>query len=233
MPKAKKRVRFLITLMILLSLLQTTASALSITITKTGTYSKNGKFYVNFHMSGNYNTTVSAVLKDTSGNIVVSWPATASDINTKPDIAFGADYTTLPAGQYTMIATATTEGSPTGSGGNPLVATLAVKINNNPKPTLSFVEEGMFVSSSTGQYIHRFNFNFTVGAGKTVTTQIYTWDGLLLRTCKYTLKNASGTYSYKWDYFPDDGLRVDSGDYVIKYKIGDGEWQQIEFTVQF
>ncbi len=228
MFKVKRIACLLITLIMTLSILQTTTFASDLTITKVKSFNYQGKFYMSFQVQSYNQAKVTAILINSAGKTVLQWKPLLSSSQNNPVVTFGENYDKLPAGQYTMVVTGELLGiSPK------TTATLKATIKNNPQATLSILDEAMCRIDSTKGYGHSFRFNFTQGLGKTVALQIYTAKGQLLKTNQYQLKNASGTYKYVWDYFPDNGLRVSGGNYIVKYKIGDGAWQQRQFAVQF
>lgn len=184
----------------------------------------NGYFCMEYEVSGLDNGLLEACLMDSSGVVIDRWNAIDHVNYTYPvKYTFPRDYASTPGGTYTMQMTYSNMwGSKSWS----------FNIKHAQKSAMT-LKESYKILKDDGSYAHKIAFNISGAKGKALTCEIYTKDGKLLRqySCS-TFNYASGTWTIKWDYFPTSGLKVGSGDYLIKYWVQGGTPKQSTINVQ-
>lgn len=184
----------------------------------------NGCFCMEYEVSNLDNGTIDACLMDSSGVVIDRWNA-IDHVNYSSPVkyTYPRDYSSTSSDTYTMQMTySNLWGSKSWS----------FNIKHTQKSVMT-LKESYKILKDDGSYAHKLVFNLTGAKGKTLTCEIYTKDGKLVR--QYTCSNfgyASGTWTVKWDYFPASGLKVGSGDYLIKYWVAGGTPKQSTINVQ-
>jgi hypothetical protein len=235
-PARSRSVRFITLIMVAAFLVAATITSVSAVdygysdeITGTLTLSRSytdtkGRFCMEFKASNLDAGLMEACLMDSSGVVIDRWNA-LDHVNTGSSVTYTypRDYSSTPSGTYTMQLTYSNLWG---------AKSWSFNIKHTQKAVMS-LKESYKILKDDGSYAHKLAFSLTGAKGKALTCEIYTKDGKLLRS--YTCSNfgyASGTWTVKWDYYPTSGLKVGSGDYIVKYWVQGGSPKQSTFNVQ-
>lgn len=198
-------------------------------------YSENGKFYMDFKLQSEYHDAVFQVgLYNSSGKKALNWNKDFT-LNEGQTVnrRYGANYSNLPSGSYTMKVTAIVQKEKEGYLTNP-TGTWNFKINHK-QPAYFKLSSYNRVYNDDGSYSTRFVFDYYRYKGKSVTFEIYNADGK--RVYKFTgnkpLSYDKGRYSKSWNGYPSDGgLQCQSGDYTVKYWAGNSTPKQTKVHLE-
>jgi hypothetical protein len=195
----------------------------TVTLSRSFTDTK-GRFCMEFDASNLDNGLMEACLIDSSGVVIDVWNA-LDHVNSGSSVkyTYPRDYASTPSGTYTMQLTYSNLWG---------AKSWSFSIKHTQKSVMT-LKESFKILKDDGSYAHKIAFNLTGATGKSLTCEIYTKDGKLLR--QYSCSSfgyTSGTWTIKWDYFPKSGLKVGSGDYLIKYWVQGGTPKQSTISVQ-
>ncbi len=185
---------------------------------------QKGNFCMEVEASGLENGSIDGCLIDESGVVIDRWSTLDHTNYTYPvKYTFSRDYSITPTGQYTMMLTYSTAFN---------TQSWSFGIKHTQKAVMT-LKEAFKIKQDDGSYVHKLVFNLNGAQGKALYCEIYSKDGKLLK--QYSLDEflyGSGKWTVKWDYYPTKGLKVTSGDYIIKYWIKDGTPKQTTIAVQ-
>ncbi len=99
--------------------------------------------------------------------------------------------------------------------------------------TCNLTDNGMCRWRQDGVLGHRFEFAYTGAKGKTISWEIYNAESQMLKKDSFKPRYNKGSYLLYWDYYTDDGTRIPSGSYSLRYRISGGNWQLQVFNVNF
>lgn len=237
---------FKIIIVLLLSVIISTSAAtpvLAIKASECGlklyqnkSYNKGGKYYMSYTFTtgrppntAEAQTKIKASVVNSSGKTIFTWAEETFEEYKTIDRNYGADYSKLPSGTYTMHITGTVSGRDYGiNSWRDYVFKWSIKINHTQPATINFksVEN---VANDDGSYSNKIIFSHSGAKGKKVSMEIYNAAGKVVykTSASNPISYDSGTYSFKWSGYPSGGgLKSDSGDYTIKYWLSGGNPKQ-------
>jgi hypothetical protein len=244
-----KRAAVLLLALVLVAGLVVPASAVKanecgLRVVKNDSYNKDGKYYLGFQItggcppgaySGSAVNTSSAKLVNAAGKTVFSWGEYEFAAGKTITRNYGADYSKLAAGTYTLQLTVRTKGWTDYSyqyGGYGTQYnygfTWSYTINHKKSASLSLEStESVYMD---GGYENKFVFRHSGVKGKSIHIEIY--EAELGAMCykadsSKPVSYDSGTYYFTWDGYPKGGgIRRSSGEYIVKYWYDGGKAKQ-------
>lgn len=212
------------------------ASECGLKLVQNKSYTKDGKFYMSYTITtGRPPNTADAVTKvkasvvNSSGKTIFTWSEETFGEYKTINRSYGANYSKLPSGTYTMYITATVSGKDYGINyWTDYTFKWSSKINHAQPATINLksVEN---VANEDGTYSNKIIFSHSGAKGKKISLEIYNAAGKVVYKTSGSNPIAydSGTYSLKWSGYPSGGgLKCDSGNYTIKYWFSNGNAKQ-------
>jgi archaellum component FlaF (FlaF/FlaG flagellin family) len=200
---------------------QASANVSNCTVTLAKSYNKDGKFCMEIHfgLSSVSYMMFEIFLTDQGGDVITRWDniMVGTYINDTLKYVFSRDYSTTPDGKYTMNVVAT---DASGNSSN-----YAWGVNHKKVVSVSFLDTYQ-VKNDDGSYSQKFRFSTLNGKGKTYHLEIYTKDGAYITSFETVGKYDKSTWSETWNYYPDSGVKMKSGTYILKYWADDGNPKQ-------
>ncbi len=184
-------------------------------------YNDNGLFVMQVETQNLDFGTLEVFLTDEGGDVVDRWENIShSNVSMPAVYRFPRNYTDTPSGLYALNIVYT------GSGTFGEVSKSWAWTVNHTRKTGITLTKNYKAKASDGTYVHKFVFSQVGGAGQTLHCQIYTKAGKLVRNFECESIYDKSTWTVSWNYFPDEGLKMKSGAYILKYWIGDGNPKQ-------
>ncbi len=180
-------------------------------------FNEDGKFTHAVSLAFGEPVTVEAYLENEEGLEIDRWPELHLDASSAGVYNFPRQYSTTPSGRYTFYIVASSEAGET--------RVWSWTVNHTKKVSLTFAKTYK-IRKADGTYRQVFQFNQTGGAGNTYHMEIYTLDGALIKSFEAVGKRDQGNWNWEWDYFPEAGLQIQSGTFIIKYWLGNGTPKQ-------
>lgn len=183
-------------------------------------YNKDGKFcmVVDFNFVNDGGLNFEIFLTDEAGDVYDRWNNIS--LNCASEIkqyVFSRSYANTPTGLYTMNVVATT------LFGDSKTFSWAV---NHKKVASATFKDTFKVKNQDGTYSQKFRFSTNGGKDKTYHLEIYTSNGEFVTSFQTIGRYDTSIWSETWNYFPESGVKMQSGTYILKYWIGDGNPQQ-------
>lgn len=192
-----------------------TSSDLGIKLIKNKSYNKDGKFYMNFTITGASQSPslVKADLYNSSGKKILYWDEYEVGVSSTVNRNYGANYSNLPSDVYTLVLSMKT----TWDDHN---FTWKYNINHksNKYAALSFKDYEK-VLNSEGRELHKFRVNAIGGQGKKICLRIFDSNGSLVNLIEGpVMKSDNSNISFKWSGDSDigGGYRCSSGKYTVQ-----------------
>jgi len=184
-------------------------------------YNENGKFVMQVETANLDFGTLEVFLTDEGGDVVDRWEnINHSSYSMPATYRFPRDYATTPTGTYSLNIVYTGSGTFGEESKN-----WSWAINHTKKVSMSF-SKTFKVKNADGTYAQKFAFVQSGGQGMQLYCEIYTKAGKLIRSYETYSEYDKCTWTVKWNYFPDSGVKMKSGTYIIKYWMGDGNPKQ-------
>ena len=214
-----------------------TSSDCGLKLVQNKSYTKDGKFYMSYTITtgrppdtSEAVTKIKASLVNSSGKTIFTWSEKTFGEYETIKRNYGADYSKLPSGTYTMYVTCTVSGR--GYGAYATWTDYAFKWSskiNHTQTALIYLKSVDNVANDDGSYSNKIIFSHSGAKGKKISLEIYNADGKVVYKASGSnpVNYDSGTYSFKWSGYPSGGgLKCPSGDYTIKYWLSNGNAKQ-------
>ncbi|AET69282.1 hypothetical protein Desor_3823 [Desulfosporosinus orientis DSM 765] len=188
-------------------------------------YNKDGKFsmVIDLTTPDNGFATFEIFLTDANGNVYTRWNNISSSYTSGTrQYTFSRSYANTPEGQYKMNVVATN------AYGNSKNFSWVV---NHKKTIIIAFKDTYKVKNADGTYSQQFNFTSVNGKGKTFHVELYTNDGKFIKSFSYTASSDNSNWWAKWNYYPDKGVKMKSGSYILKYWVDGGNPKQTTITI--
>lgn len=188
-------------------------------------YNKDGKFCmaIDFSFMNDGALTFEIFLTDEAGDVYDRWDnITLNYTGETKQYIFSRSYAGTPTGLYTMNVVATTLFGDSKTYSWPV---------NHKKVAVATFKDTYKVKNQDGTYSQRFRFSTTGGKDMTYYLEIYTKNGDLVTSFQTDGRFDSSTWTETWNYYPDSGVRMKSGTYILKYWIGDGNPKQTSVKI--
>lgn len=183
-------------------------------------YNKDGLFCmaIDFNFVNDGAVTFEIFLTDEGGDVYCSWDSIMSNYTSGiKQYVFSRSYASTPEGLYTMNVVAST---PYGDSRN-----YSWPVNHRKVGSATFLDSYK-VKNADGTYSQRFRFNTLNGKGKLYTLELYTKNGEYITSFQTEGRYDKSIWSEDWNYYPDSGLKMRSGTYILKYWIDNGNPKQ-------
>ena len=190
-------------------------------------YNKDGKFHMVIDLTypddGYVCTTFEIFLTDQGGDVITRWDTITSNYayGTK-QYTFSRSYADTPDGQYTMNVVITDVYDRSKN--------FSWVINHKKVVSLTFIDTYK-VKNTDGTYSQMFRFSALNGKNKTYHMELYTADGKFVRAFSTKDQYDKSTFRVKWNYFPQKGVKMKSGSYILKYWPDGGNPKQMTIDI--
>lgn len=239
----KKWLKFIIALVLSVFIFTSTAAQAPIKASECGlkvyenkSYTKDGKFYMSYEITTGRPpkaeksvTLMKASLVNSSGKTIFTWDEKEFPEYKTFTRNYGADYSKLPSGTYTMYLTCTIRAwSDGGYIQTDYPFRFSSKINHTQTPIIK-LKSVQSVANDDGTYGTKITFSHTAAKGKKISFEIYNTDRKLVfkTSSSKPMTSDSGTYNFIWSGYPTGGgLKLPSDDYIIKYWLSNGNAKQ-------
>ena len=216
------------------------ASDCGLKVVKKDTYTKDGKFYIPFTITGGKpyeawsgSTFESARLVNSSGKSVFSWSEDEIANGKTVNRNYGANWSNLPSGTYTFILKLRVAGYSQGTYGVWYNYYYEWKYNfTHTQPAVVNLKNVEVVTNDDGTYSNKLVFSHSGAKGLTLNVEVYDQKGAKVysRQGSNPISYDSGTYNFYWNGYPSGGgLRCSSGTYTIKYWLGGKNAKQTSY----
>ena len=216
------------------------ASECGLKVVKNSSYSKDGKYYMSFAITGGKpagcaigETYASVKVLNSSGKTVLTWSESKISSGSTVTKNYGYDWNNnLPSGAYTFQLVLRVEGWSDTMYYNGSTSGYGTKYNysfnynfnlNHTQPAAISLKSVNNIMRDDGSYANKFVFSHSGAKGQVLNMEIYDQWGTKVYSAKggSPISYTSGTYFFTWGGYPSGGgVQCDSGEYTIKYWLG-------------
>lgn len=188
-------------------------------------YNKDGKFCmaIDLNFVNDPVTYFEIFLSDEGGNVYTRWDNIMENYTSSvKQYVFSRSYANTPEGLYQMNVVACT---PYGDS-----ETFSWTVNHKKVASLTF-KDTYKVKNPDGTYGQKFRISTANGKGRTYHMELYTKSGSFVTSFEAEGQYDNSIWSETWNYYPDSGLKMQSGTYILKYWVDNGNPKQVTLKI--